>query len=124
VSAVLLVALGAALGAVARHVAEVASARRDPSFPWGTLAVNLVGSFAAGLVVALRVEHGWSENALLFLVVGFCGALTTFSGFAYQSTALSIDGRRTAATAYVGVSVLACLALAVAGYALGALGGT
>jgi CrcB protein len=104
---VLLVALGAAVGAPLRFV--VAS-RFDQDVPWGTLAVNVVGSLVLGLLVARSVDGG----AYALLGVGFCGGLTTYSGFAVQTVRL---GRR--ATAYAATTIVLSVGAAALGYALG-----
>jgi CrcB protein len=78
---VLYVAVGAALGAPLRHLcAHLLDAR----LPWGTVLVNVVGSFLLGVCSALALSDDLSEHALAFLGVGFCGALTTYSSFAVQ----------------------------------------
>jgi fluoride exporter len=82
---VLWVALGAAVGAPARYLTDRALQRLLPGrFPWGTFTVNVVGSFVLGLV---SVTAGPEVTALVG--VGFCGALTTYSTFAYETVALA-----------------------------------
>ncbi len=81
---VLLVAVGGAAGAVVRFLV---GHRLDRDLPLGTLLVNVVGSFALGLLSA----WSWDERALALLGTGFCGGLTTYSAFAVQTHAL---GRR------------------------------
>ena len=74
------VALGAAVGAPARYLTDRAvQTRRDSVFPWGTLTVNVVGSFILGVLAALGSHVSPAVSALV--AVGFCGALTTFSTF-------------------------------------------
>lgn len=104
-----LVAVGAALGAPLRYLTDRAiQARHDSVFPWGTLAVNVVGSFVLGLLISVP-----SDAALMALVgTGFCGALTTFSTFSYETLRLAQDGARTLAAANVAISVLAGLGAA------------
>lgn len=102
-----LVALGAAVGAVLRFV--VAS-RLDRRTPWGTLAVNVAGSFAIGLLVAASVDG----DAYALLGVGFCGGLTTYSSFAVQTVALRWRG-----LAYAAATVVLSLGAVVLGHALG-----
>jgi fluoride exporter len=114
---VLWVALGAAVGAPARYLTDRALGRLLPGrFPWGTFTVNVVGSFVLGLV---SVAAGSTVTALVG--VGFCGALTTYSTFAYETVALT--GRRAVAVsaAYLVGSVAAGLAAAVLGRLLGTL---
>ncbi len=87
---VLLVALGGAVGATVRYLV---SDLFDRDFPAGTLLVNVAGSFALGLLLAI----GAGSNVLALLGTGFCGALTTYSAFAVQTHALGV--RRGAAYA-------------------------
>ncbi len=109
---VALVALGAAAGAPTRWYVDVAVQRRWlPSFPWGTFAVNVAGSALLGFLVA-----GWStgSTALSLVGIGFCGALTTFSSFAWESNRLAEDGAtRTAVTNVIATPLLCCAAAAV-----------
>ncbi len=105
-----LVALGAAVGAPVRHLA---GHHLDQRLPWGILLVNVVGSFLLGMFVAL----GLTGSSLALLGSGFCGGLTTYSTFAVQTTKLgSRDGTLNAA-----VTLVLSLAAATVGYALGLL---
>jgi CrcB protein len=83
-SALLLVAVGAVVGALGRFAAETLMQRDGEGFPWGTFAVNVVGSLILGITLAAQREQMVSANVLLLVGTGFCGALTTFSGFAYR----------------------------------------
>lgn len=110
-----LVALAGAAGAVCRYVVDYAVGRRwGAALPWGTLAVNVTGSFLFGLVagVAGRSLPGEAE---LVLAVGFCGAYTTFSTHMTETAWLALEGRRTAAA----LGVLGSLAAGVAAATLG-----
>jgi CrcB protein len=108
----LLVALGAAVGAPLRYLTDRAiQARHDSVFPWGTLAVNVIGSFLLGVIIGLPA--GPAVTALLG--TGFCGALTTYSTFSYETLRLAQDGARF----YAAVNVIASL---VAGFGAAALG--
>ncbi|RKN15428.1 fluoride efflux transporter CrcB [Micromonospora musae] len=112
---VLLVALGAAVGAPLRYLADRAvQARFGSAFPWGTLTVNVVGSLVLGVLVALPVTP--AINALLG--TGFCGAFTTWSTLSYETLRLAQAGRRLPALTNTLGSVAAGLAAASAGYAL------
>ncbi|MFD6563951.1 fluoride efflux transporter CrcB [Micromonospora profundi] len=112
---VLLIALGAAVGAPLRYLVDRAvQSRHDSAFPWGTLTVNVAGSLLLGLLVGLPA--GPAVSALLG--TGFCGALTTYSTFSYETLCLAQTGKRLLALANVMLSVAAGLAAAVAGYAL------
>ncbi len=120
---VLLVALGGALGSVARWAVGGWVHRLSPTstFPWGTLTVNIVGSFAIGAVLTLALERALvSPNARLFLVTGVLGGFTTFSAFSWESIALVRDAQWPAAFAYVFGSLAAGLLAAFAGAALAA----
>jgi len=83
----LIVALGAGLGGTARYgLSRVVQSVFPPNFPYGTLAVNLVGSFLLGMIMYLfDAEVLIRPETRLFFAVGFCGALTTFSTFSYET---------------------------------------
>ncbi|MET7337880.1 fluoride efflux transporter CrcB [Nonomuraea sp. NPDC005650] len=112
---ILLVALGAALGAPLRYLTDrFVQARHDTVFPWGTFAVNVFGSLLLGFLAALP-----DDPALLAAAgVGFCGTLTTYSTFSYETLRLAQDGSRFAALANVLTSVTAGLGGGVCGMAL------
>jgi len=119
----LLVALGGGIGSVLRWLVQVVANRLAPgsAFPWGTLAVNVAGSFAIGLLMTLALERVLVSNELRgFLVTGVLGGFTTFSAFSWESLALLRDGQWPAALAYVGGSLVAGLAAAFAGAAVAA----
>jgi len=110
-----LVALGAALGGVARYaVAGAVQARIGPLFPLGTLAVNVLGCAAIGALTGSGYAIGLSDEARLLLVVGLLGSFTTFSAFGYETVALLAGGRYGAAAlsalANVGLSMGAVVA--------------
>ena len=113
---VLCVAVGAALGAPARFLVE---RRLAGAYPWGTFAVNVAGSAVLGALVAGGAGEGW----LALVGVGFCGALTTFGGYAAQvldlATASPGDpgGRRPAAAlGYAAASLAVCVGVAGIAY--------
>ncbi|MEZ0067797.1 CrcB protein [Streptacidiphilus sp. MAP12-20] len=117
--AVLLVFLGGMLGAPLRYLTDRAvQARHDSVFPWGTLTVNVVGSFVLGGVAAGAARHGWSPDVGLFVGTGVCGGLTTFSTFGYETLRLLGARSLTEATLNVLGSLAAGLAAAAAGFAL------
>ena len=113
-SDLLLVALGGALGAPARYLADRWVSARTDGFPWGTIAVNVVGSLLLGVLAAAA-----SPSLLTLGGTGFCGALTTFSTFSYETVRLVEEGRSRAAVVNVALSLLVGLAACAAGYALG-----
>ena len=110
------VGLAGAAGAMSRYGVAVALDGRGS--PWGIAGVNLVGSFVLGVVVELGAARGWPDAVAIPVAVGFLGAFTPFSTFSVETWALVRDGRIATAAAYVGVSVVGGVALAVAGWAL------
>jgi len=122
VTAALLVALGAAFGAPCRWLLDqVIQGRHDSVFPWGTLAINLLGSLGLGALLG-AARYGMVGSAAVALVgTGFAGAFTTFSTFAYESVRLLDEGAGRYAVANVLLSLfLGCL-LAAAGWVLAGL---
>ncbi len=117
--ALLLVFLGAGFGGVLRHGVNVASARAfGPDFPWGTMIVNVAGSFAMGLLAVLfatRVGGAWTQDLRLLLMTGVLGGFTTFSAFSLDALNLLDDGRLAQAGLYAGGSVVLSVAALWAG---------
>ncbi|GAA2800039.1 fluoride efflux transporter CrcB [Streptomyces showdoensis] len=110
----LLVVLGAAVGAPLRYLTDRAvQARHDSVFPWGTFAVNVVGSLVLGLLTGVA-----STRAGLLLGTGLCGALTTYSTFSYETLKLYESGARAYAVANVLGSIAAGLGAVWLGVAL------
>ena len=122
---VLLVALGAAVGAPLRYYTDRAvQARHDSVFPWGTLAVNVAGSLLLGLLVGGAAAGGLPDAVLTAAGVGFCGALTTYSTFGYETVRLTEVGARLYALLNALLSIVGGLGAAWAGLAVaGALWG-
>lgn len=116
-----LVALAGAVGTLARYGLAAAVQRLGgPAFPWGTLAVNLVGCLLFGLVVALSEGRAIiSPQARLVLLTGFMGALTTFSTFAFDTTQLAQQSGWALAAANVVVQNSLGVAAILAGMAAG-----
>ncbi|MBX3532178.1 MAG: fluoride efflux transporter CrcB [Rhizobiaceae bacterium] len=112
-----LVTLGGAVGAGLRHLVNLTALRlAGPSFPWGTLTVNVAGSFAMGLLVELIARRfGASAEMRLFLATGVLGGFTTFSAFSLDAVVLWERGATAASMLYVGGSVALSLAALVAG---------
>jgi CrcB protein len=108
---------GGGIGAVLRFgLALWVDARAGAHLPWGTLAVNVVGCFAIGVVATLADEHAWISPTLrLFLVTGLLGGFTTFSAFGMETWQLVESGRALAALANAAGSVLAGVGAVVAG---------
>jgi fluoride exporter len=114
----LVVALGAAIGAPARYLTDRAvQNRHSTEVPWGTFVINVVASFVLGVITGAAAHL--SATTVALLGTGFCGALSTFSTFSYETVALTRNGRSRVAMFYVAVSVAAGLAAAAAGWALG-----
>ena len=122
--AYLWVALGGALGSVSRFwLSGLVAARFGETFPWGTLAINITGSFLIGALAAFADPDGRyliSPGARQLLMIGVCGGYTTFSSFSLQTLRLAQDGEWLYAAGYVLLSVALCLAAVWLGYALGA----
>lgn len=117
----LVVGAGGFCGAVARVAVSGAVQRWAPAavFPYGTLAVNVGGCLAIGVLGALAEMHGFlSPRARLFLVLGFLGSFTTFSTFGHETMMLALEARPLAAMANVAAQVVAGLAACWLGYAL------
>jgi CrcB protein len=90
---ILLVALGAALGAPLRYFTDrTIQARHDSVFPWGTLTVNVVGSLLLGFLLGGAAAGGVSPAVVAAGGAGFCGALTTYSTFGYETVRLAEGG--------------------------------
>ena len=121
--AYLAVALGGALGAMARYgLSGWVQHLSGSFFPVGTLAVNVLGSFIIGLLLQMTTgRFVWSVEARLLLTTGFCGSLTTFSTFSYETLALMEDQQWLAAGGNTLLNVLVCLAATGLGLAAGRL---
>ncbi len=119
----LLVALGGALGSVARAWVGVTAVRLvGAGFPWGTMLINVVGSLVIGIVAATALSPTrtlFTQEVRIFLMVGICGGFTTFSSFSLQTFELLREGRPAAALANVALSVVLCVIATAAGYAGG-----
>jgi CrcB protein len=117
---VLWVGAGGFLGAVARYwVGGWVSRRMGTSFPYGTLVINVSGSFVLGLIMGLLDGHALVPAVRLAMAIGFVGAYTTFSTFSYETMQLLESGAALLAGANVIGSVLAGLAAVVLGLAAG-----
>jgi CrcB protein len=117
----LLVAGGGALGASARHLTNLAALRIvGPGFPAGTLAVNILGSFAMGLLIAIlaRKTSGASNELRLFVATGFLGGFTTFSAFSLDFALMWERGDQITSALYLLASVCLSILALFAGLAL------
>lgn len=89
-----------------------------PSFPWGTLTANVIGSFAFGVIYALTRSRGITPEQETVLLVGLLGGFTSYSSFAFQSVALLESGRAATALAYIAFTNVAGLVAVWAGLRL------
>lgn len=118
---IVLVAAGGAFGSVCRYLTGILMTRLlGPAFPWGTITVNIVGSFAIGLLTELVARRfDASLEMRLLLVVGILGGFTTFSSFSLDTVALIEKGAVSSAVIYVFSSVVVSLVATFAGFAVG-----
>ena len=114
------VAIGAALGGVARYyLASAVQQRVGPTFPWGTLVINVSGSLLLGVLMRYALATpSVSAELRAFLTTGFCGGYTTFSTYSYETATLLEDGQYGRAGTYALGSVLLALAATFAGFVL------
>jgi CrcB protein len=111
---VALIAVAGAAGVLARFA--VSSAVGVRTFPWATLAVNVMGSCLLGALLETGIKRQWPENAVIPLSIGFLGGFTTFSTFSYETFTLMRTDRVPEAMVYVVVSVVAGVLAAGAGF--------
>ena len=118
----LIVFLGAGIGGALRHAVNVGCARMcGTAFPWGTLTVNVVGSFIMGALagwLAFKAGEGWSQSLRLFLTTGILGGFTTFSAFSLDAVLIWERGQIGLAATYVAASVVLSIAGLIAGLGL------
>jgi fluoride exporter len=122
-STCLLIAVGGALGTLARYLISVAAVPFSHTLPWGTILINVSGSFVIGFFGTLTLSQGrypLPETARLFVMVGFCGGFTTFSSFSLQTLDLMRQGLLTRALINVAASVVLCVGAVAIGHALAA----
>lgn len=122
------IAIGSALGGMARYACSRGVAiRYGETFPWGTVLVNVSGSFLIGLIAAVAGPDSRfvvSPNIRNFLMVGICGGYTTFSSFSLQTLELIRNRDFGEALGNVVLSVVACMAAVALGYIVGSAIGT
>jgi CrcB protein len=120
----LCVALGGAIGSVGRYWTGLVAARAwGEAFPWGTMVINILGSFVIGFFGTLTLPDGplpADANMRAFVMVGLCGGYTTFSSFSLQTLVLIKAGDWAGAVGNAVLSVLLCLAAVALGTGLAA----
>ena len=125
--AYLWVAIGGALGSVSRFwLNGVISSRFGETFPWGTMLINITGSFVIGLIGSLANPEGRMDSqsrafATQFLMIGICGGFTTFSSFSLQTLNLLRDREWLYAGGNMVLSVVLCMAAVWLGWMLGSM---
>jgi CrcB protein len=125
--AYLWIAIGGALGSVSRYwINGFVSDKIGATFPWGTLVINVVGSFVIGLVGAIaspegRLDPQARKFATQFLMIGVCGGYTTFSSFSWQTLNLLRDGEWRYAGGNILLSVILCMMAVWLGWLLGSV---
>ena len=113
------IALGGILGTLARYLVQGVLQTRSGTFPTGTLAINLAGSFLLGFIMRFATGSTVVTPELRGgLTIGFCGAFTTMSTFSYESVRLLGDGEYWYAGLYMGGTIVGCLAAVITGTAL------
>jgi CrcB protein len=117
------VAVGGAMGSVARFwLASAMTVLTGPRFPWGTLLINVLGSFVIGLVAGLTLTPArvsMPQDIRIFLMTGVCGGFTTFSAFSLQTLELLQNGDVVPAFGYAIGSVVLCVIATYCGWLLG-----
>lgn len=115
----LVVMLGGAIGTLCRYVGAYLALPISGSLPWGTIIINIAGSFIIGFFGTLTLAHGRypvSEEFRLFVMVGICGGFTTFSSFSLQTLDLLRSGAVGRAAINIGLSVVLCILAVAAGH--------
>jgi fluoride exporter len=117
---VLVISLGAIVGANARYfISRYAAQALGPVFPYGTLFINIAGSFVVGFFVVWTSERVLADPRWrLLIVIGFCGSLTTFSSYAFESMSYFEKGQWLLTLTNILGNNLLCLGGALAGMAL------
>jgi len=112
----LLICLGGAVGTGARYLFSTAMTRAFGNFPFGTLGVNVIGSFLASIVMVLALEKSaLSPDLRLIIVTGGLGGFTTYSSFNYETLHLAQSGATMLAVVNVAVTLVTCLLAGIAG---------
>ena len=121
IAAYVWVAVGGALGSVARYaLGNAMTLLAGTTFPWGTLLINVLGSFVIsffGVLTASQARFPLPFEARIFVTVGLCGGFTTFSAFSLQTVELARNGHPMRAALYVAASAVLCITACALGYA-------
>ncbi|WP_353186174.1 fluoride efflux transporter CrcB [Bosea sp. (in: a-proteobacteria)] len=120
-STVLFVMIGGALGTLARYLLSILALPISRDLPWGTILINVAGSFVIGFFGTLTLASGRfpvSEPVRLFVMVGLCGGFTTFSSFSLQTLDLLRSGEMLRAAINVAASVVLCVTAVAVGHAV------
>jgi len=115
------VTIGSAIGGLLRYAITRMTIPISQGVPWGTVLINVLGSFVIGYFGTLTLQTGRypaSDNLRLFVMVGLCGGFTTFSSFSLQTLTLMREGSWAKALANVMLSVILCVAAVGAGHML------
>jgi CrcB protein len=118
-STCLAVMIGGAIGSLARHLISILALPISGTLPWGTILINVGGSFLIGLFGTLTLADGRypaSENVRLFVMIGLCGGFTTFSSFSLQTLDLLRSGAMVRASANVVASAVLCVCAVAVGH--------
>ena len=119
-SVLISVAIGGALGALARYGISQISLLHGTSFPWMTLAANLIGALIIGFVAGIMLSSPrLNQSQHAFIKTGFCGGLTTFSTFSLEAVELFETGKWGLAILYIFVSIILCLGGVILGKIIG-----
>jgi len=118
-----LIMLGGAIGTLLRYLISLFTVAAPHELPWGTIAINVSGSFIIGFFGTLTLASGRfpvSENTRLLVMVGLCGGFTTFSSFSLQTFDLMRNGYMVRAAINIAGSVVLCICAVALGHALAA----
>ncbi len=113
------VGLAGGLGSIARYHIGLFGNARAGQFPWGTLAVNLLGSLLISILMSLVLRGRLDESTRIAIGIGFLGGFTTYSTFNFETIAMAQSGEWGRAILYVAATLIGCLVLGVIGYVIG-----
>ncbi|HTJ02765.1 MAG TPA: fluoride efflux transporter CrcB [Methylovirgula sp.] len=118
-STCLIIMIGGAIGTLARYLVSLLAMPISQDLPWGTILINISGSFVIGFFGTLTLAHGrypMSENMRLFVMIGLCGGYTTFSSFSLQTLELLRSGAVVRAMLNAVLSVVLCVGAVTIGH--------